>query len=939
MLRTAWAIISIVFLSQLFWGSIALSDPGSMKGPNGVIVEFKSQLDRKKADQQRIHEMLRVNVHFRAKSRPIDWVVPFSPADAKDTFHLKLLCSSYQRFKVVKHCYPNMPIRWGDSETPHAVGTSPSPQGTRTTTGEPPRLHCKLTKDYGRDRLMNGTLSPFWAQEYIGSDLAQQRIAEDSAAKNLKKPKVGLFDKGFVPSRMNLASDAKKPAEPQKVTLSNTVETVSNHHGLLVANLINGDPPVGIAPKFPLSAAVELSDHTVSWFQYRDDIESNRSPIADVYNISASIGYDSDRIFDVLSALEKKSILVVATGNDWPDPLPRNEQMVDSILVGSLYPHGYISHDSSEGALVDIAAPSDAMLQSTIGGGKFEHFGGTSGAAPLVTGTVALMKAYLPDMDTAEAREILKKTALPTSNKYQNPPKNGVGMLNTLKAVAVAQKLKKQKATKADRKALLTSAADTGVFDFKEEASKAFKDAMALLALSDTDANCAKRLDGFNLLRKAVLLDSSHDGARNKLIELFKGQGLTLNAEFYENLDKQKLLENLAKDAKSPNRGVRQSVARTASYLPEAFPTLVELLSDVAPVYQPVASYNYYEGFPAHMYSPSLIPAGHAVAHSIGSQYAGKPRELRKLVDQLAKHSDPNVRGLASAVAVLFDVSAIDHINRGLKDSDPSVQAGALEALQLIKDNRRKFEYFQHYIGSSDAKVTLAAAELGATVDNEPDTPATAFQPAVKGTPYRDLVRKKLLESSDPVLKAKGISMLDANLAPVLLAYARTETDPKTLLAIAKQASALNRPDVLRELQNSSNEDIRATAIRLQSYHVVNNDISFATSGLNDPSKKVKREAADVLIAHGIARRRQGDRFEALGEQTINNLSWAVLTTVTDEWKETQKLRDFWKRDWCIEWFNLYLQHPSVPEETKVPLRSLVQAAQQAPQDQTPGIQ
>ena len=59
---------------------------------------------------------------------------------------------------------------------------------------------------------------------------------------------------------------------------------------------------------------------------------------------------------------------------------------------------------------VDVFAPGNDIL-STVQGGGYRRFGGTSMAAPVVTGVAALLMAYYPDLSAAQVRQIILDSA------------------------------------------------------------------------------------------------------------------------------------------------------------------------------------------------------------------------------------------------------------------------------------------------------------------------------------------------------------------------------------------------------------------------------------------------------------------------------------------------------------------------------------------------
>ena len=70
---------------------------------------------------------------------------------------------------------------------------------------------------------------------------------------------------------------------------------------------------------------------------------------------------------------------------------------------------------------------------------------GTSGAAPLVTGSLAgfeWLSGYHPTAE--ETKILLERTALPTLNSHENPQTNGVGLLNAYKLGMVGKRLKEK---------------------------------------------------------------------------------------------------------------------------------------------------------------------------------------------------------------------------------------------------------------------------------------------------------------------------------------------------------------------------------------------------------------------------------------------------------------------------------------------------------------
>ena len=109
-------------------------------------------------------------------------------------------------------------------------------------------------------------------------------------------------------------------------------------------------------------------------------------------------------------AAKKKSILVFAAGNDdilsSIPPENRNSAAIVVTAVDSkLYPTDFTNY----GSCSDISAPGKDIY-SSFPVSKFQSYDGTSMAAPIVSGTVALMKSIKKDLTVEQVRNVLYST-------------------------------------------------------------------------------------------------------------------------------------------------------------------------------------------------------------------------------------------------------------------------------------------------------------------------------------------------------------------------------------------------------------------------------------------------------------------------------------------------------------------------------------------------
>jgi len=118
----------------------------------------------------------------------------------------------------------------------------------------------------------------------------------------------------------------------------------------------------------------------------------------------------SQALTDAIAAHEAANILFVTSAgnntsnNDITDNYPSNYTNNNIITVAAIDHEGKLANFSNYGAQnVDVAAPGVNIL-STVPGGGYASFNGTSMAAPHVTGLVALTKAALPSLNWQELK-------------------------------------------------------------------------------------------------------------------------------------------------------------------------------------------------------------------------------------------------------------------------------------------------------------------------------------------------------------------------------------------------------------------------------------------------------------------------------------------------------------------------------------------------------
>jgi len=136
------------------------------------------------------------------------------------------------------------------------------------------------------------------------------------------------------------------------------------------------------------------------------------------------------------------AVVVFAAGNDNREIDDDELQALPTVLcVSATDSYGQYTQYTNEGDAVDLSAPS-ATVSIAPGGELTTTFGGTSAAAPVVSGVAAWLLSVRPDLSAAEVRAILVDTAAPsplvTHDEDGHHPIYGYGELNISGVISAA---------------------------------------------------------------------------------------------------------------------------------------------------------------------------------------------------------------------------------------------------------------------------------------------------------------------------------------------------------------------------------------------------------------------------------------------------------------------------------------------------------------------
>ncbi len=245
-----------------------------------------------------------------------------------------------------------------------------------------------------------------------------------------------------------------------------------------------------------------------------------------------------------LKALSPPSIVVSSAGNFAPKPISDTaieiSKDVNAILVGSLSTGGTPSSFSQKGEEVHIMAPSGHFLTSATSTGHYRKYGGTSGAAPLVTGSLAgfeWIAGYHPT--AAEAKILLLKTAIHMKGITKG---HGVGMVNAYKLAMVAEKLKKACGKNISCFKDKIKQDDTYRFPEDEAVSEALDKAFPSCSSTCTEEDlkstpsCAEKANALKEFRKQVFLNPQNKNLWKKLACVYAEGGFEENSRFSQSV-------------------------------------------------------------------------------------------------------------------------------------------------------------------------------------------------------------------------------------------------------------------------------------------------------------------------------------------------------------------------------------------------------------------
>lgn len=278
---------------------------------------------------------------------------------------------------------------------------------------------------------------------------------------------VAVIDTGIANNHADLTLYKQYNAYTGVADSSPIYGTDDYEHGTAVAGIINaqvnGIGGVGVAPSANLIAINDgignggsFSSTIIESFNFANEQG------ADIINNSWGTGNVLDSVRDKINDLATngrngKGIIIVFSAGNSGTSIGDDESALDTVIgVGATNKNNLRSYYSNYGEELDIMAPGGSTLgifTTDIPGNtgyvnneyitidSSNRFAGTSAAAPVVSGVIALMLSANPNLTRAQVMEILKDTSDKIGNfTYVDGHNNfyGYGKIDAGAAVAAA---------------------------------------------------------------------------------------------------------------------------------------------------------------------------------------------------------------------------------------------------------------------------------------------------------------------------------------------------------------------------------------------------------------------------------------------------------------------------------------------------------------------
>lgn len=262
-----------------------------------------------------------------------------------------------------------------------------------------------------------------WAQLRVGAHLREDVLIENGLTlSGLSEVRLGLLDSGY--------------QQDSRASMAYCSGAVEETHGSAVLDLASSPRESSVGFSEGVRVVAQCYEQGLGAGGGLDLVIKD----ADVMNISMShLETPRDLLYEELFdyAYLHNTHMVFAAGNDFGKPIDVEDRYKNVFVVSSLTPYGDLSLFSNTGPSIDISAPSDTHIWTP----HDPEFGGTSGAAPVVTGAIINLLKIYPELPPAHIQRILQATAIDVHTPGWDK-ETGSGMVNIPASMQVVIGLK-----------------------------------------------------------------------------------------------------------------------------------------------------------------------------------------------------------------------------------------------------------------------------------------------------------------------------------------------------------------------------------------------------------------------------------------------------------------------------------------------------------------
>ncbi len=383
-------------------------------------------------------------------------------------------------------------------------------------------LSCQIYTQSLQHAQENG-VSDFWAQQLMGLDLVEMYFAEMKNRSSLPKVKLHIWDS---PINFNFTTGRASHGTSVASFFINGQHAASTAG---VFDIKNPQPTTGsefmqVAEKLEPQKQIQLINLSGGWRSYTDELHSA-----------------------VQTVLKKNAVIIQAAGNTpVTDSVKSDFQPDDSsfIRVGSLTPEGLISPFSGIRSDFLVHAPSDEFLTARAGlKGWYSQFSHTSGATPLVTGTLANALAVNPNLTRKQLQNLLLETSIKMKSEITNQTEYHIVNSYLLFLSAISPEALQGQRLHVKR----------GLNQALSVLSRAFPKCVGPAnGVKVVNETCSSVKANFDILRQSFYLNPSIEDA-SQIACIYKASGFEKESNFFTNWvenQKGRLTEKLLRENK-----------------------------------------------------------------------------------------------------------------------------------------------------------------------------------------------------------------------------------------------------------------------------------------------------------------------------------------------------------------------------------------------------